>query len=128
MRKFLSSVALAAIAAAPLAIMGASAASATPVAQGQSWASVPVAQGQSWVALPSVMAATTSPYGGTYAPTRPTYSTGPTLPNALLNPDKNGNSRDAHTNGLSDMPPSIVTPHIVCFRVGGGFCWIPWVW
>jgi hypothetical protein len=29
---------------------------------------------------------------------------------------------------VSNIPPTIVTPHIVCFRAGGGFCWIPWVW
>lgn len=127
MRKFLVGVALAAIASAPVAV---TAASAAPVpARGQSWASMPVAErGQSWVAIPEVVS---YPYAGTATTVRKPvsgYSTGPVLPQTLLDPDRNGNSRDAHTNGLSDMPPSIVTPHIVCFRVGNGFCWIPWVW
>jgi hypothetical protein len=30
--------------------------------------------------------------------------------------------------GFGDNPPHQITPHIVCWQVGGGFCWVPWVW
>jgi hypothetical protein len=119
---------------ASVAPIAATAAHAAPVPErGQSWVARPEVpqRGQSWVARPNVPQATTSPspfYSGTYRPYRPTYGTGPVMPPKYFDRDRNGNTRDAKTNGLSDMPPSNVTPHIVCFRVGGGFCWVPFVW
>jgi opacity protein-like surface antigen len=125
MRKFIAGAVIV-LAALPV---GAAAAHAAPVpergqtwAAGQTWASQSVAErGQTW-------AATTSPspfYSGAY---RPSYGTGPVMPPKYFDRDRNGNTRDAKTNGLSDMPPSNVNPRIVCFRVGGGFCWLPWIW
>lgn len=25
-------------------------------------------------------------------------------------------------------PPVKVKPHVECWQVGDGFCWVPWVW